>query len=66
MSTLPKQESSADVRKQVRQHYGQIAAESQGRAQKGCCSSSTTSVDLIYETPDVGSLPAEVTGLFVH
>ncbi len=63
MSTLPKQESPADVRKQVRQRYGQIAADFQGRAQKGCCSSGASSVDFIYETPEVGSLPEEVTGL---
>jgi SAM-dependent methyltransferase len=55
-----------DVRIDVRDHYGKIAADFQPGASSCCCGSSSASmgyVDHIYETPDVAALPEDVTGM---
>jgi SAM-dependent methyltransferase len=62
---------SEEVRRAVRQRYGQIAREFDGAAASccgpsDCCGDSGSNVtlaDTIYETPDVGELPFEVTGM---
>ncbi|NIS81248.1 MAG: arsenite methyltransferase [Anaerolineales bacterium] len=77
MATKEKSAAEADVRSEVRQHYGKIAAEFEGEGASSCCApaesscgcapeSSDSSIDMVshlYETPDVASLPEEVTGL---
>jgi SAM-dependent methyltransferase len=66
-----------DVRSEVRSHYGRIASEFEEQGDVGCCSPEESScgcspdldettmnfVSKLYETPEVNSLPAEVTGL---
>ena len=66
-----------DIRTQVRDHYGSIAAEFEAAGGAGCCgpsesncgcspSTGVNDIDLvskIYENPDVESLPDDVTGL---
>lgn len=58
-----------DIRAKVREHYGKRAADFTPASGGGCCSGGTGSsatiplTSLIYETPDVQSLPEEVTGL---
>jgi arsenite methyltransferase len=62
---------SEEVRRAVRQRYGQIAREFEGMSASccgpsDCCGDSGSNVtfaDSIYETSDVGELPFEVTGL---
>jgi arsenite methyltransferase len=64
MSTIPQQDPPVDIHKLVRQRYGQFATAFQSQVQSGCgCSSSASSMERIYETPDVGNLPEEVTGM---
>lgn len=62
----------SDVRMAVRERYGAIAEEGGGccgPASGSCCGGSTSdvvqldSIANLYEDPDVGKLPAEVTGL---
>jgi ubiquinone/menaquinone biosynthesis C-methylase UbiE len=69
---MKKEESSkekGDIRANVREHYGKFAAEFTPTGGGGCCSGDTGSsttiplTSLIYDTPDVQSLPEEVTGL---
>jgi len=66
-----------DVRSEVRDHYGRIAAEFTEQGNASCCDPAESScgcssdmdqtainfVSKLYETPDVQSLPLEVTGL---
>ena len=58
-----------ELRAGVRRHYGKFAGEFKPEGGAGCCSGeSDGKVDvpitsLIYETEDIGALPAEVTGL---
>ena len=64
MSTLPPQDPPADVHKLVRQHYGELAAGFQSQPKSDCgCSSSASPVKSMYETPDIGNLPDDVTGM---
>ncbi|MGB2896548.1 MAG: arsenite methyltransferase [Anaerolineales bacterium] len=69
--------NNLDIRTQVRDHYGSIAAEFEAAGGAGCCgpdegscgcspSTGVNDIELvskIYENPDVESLPEEVTGL---
>lgn len=69
--------SEADVRSEVRDHYGRIAAEFSEQNDASCCGPAATScgcstdddptainfVSKLYDTPEVQSLPIEVTGL---
>ena len=69
--------NNQDIRTQVRDHYGSIAAEFEAIGGAACCGPDETScgcspatgvndielVSKIYENPDVESLPDEVTGL---
>jgi ubiquinone/menaquinone biosynthesis C-methylase UbiE len=72
------QGKSVDIRTQVRDHYGSIAAEFEATGEAGCCGpaesgcgcSSPDAVDTlntkladIYDNPDVESLPGEVAEL---
>lgn len=56
-----------DVRVQVRERYGRLATEFDASTGTSCCGPdscvSLDQVEKMYETPEVGSLPAEVTGL---
>ncbi len=56
-----------DVRVQVRERYGQLAADFEPSTGASCCGPegclSLEQVEKMYDTPDVGSLPVEVTGL---
>ncbi len=56
-----------DVRVQVRERYGRLAADFEPAVGASCCGPdgcvSLEEVEKMYETPDVGALPAEVTGL---
>ena len=66
-----------DVRTQVREHYGSIAASFENTGEADCCgpdesscgcspSTGANDIDMvskIYENPDVESLPDDVTGL---
>ena len=69
---------SEDVRKLVRQHYGEIASNNTKVVRSSCCSDSSSTdssccssdnivhldqVVRMYETPDVTELPQEVTGI---
>jgi len=60
---------TGDIRANVREHYGKMAAEFVPASGGGCCSGDTGAsatiplTALIYESPDVQSLPEEVTGL---
>jgi SAM-dependent methyltransferase len=70
-------EPTEDIRDQVREHYGKIAADFKTGAQASCCEpavaetsccepEATISLDQIstlYEAPEVTDLPDEVTGL---
>ena len=59
------------IRSAVRQRYGQIARDFDGVSASccgpsDCCSGAEASliaVETLYETPDVGALPVDVTGL---
>jgi arsenite methyltransferase len=62
---------SEKVRSAVRKHYGEIAREFDG-AETSCCGPSSccgdpqtnmSTVQLLYEAPDVDELPTDVTGL---
>ncbi len=67
----------ADVRTQVREHYGSIAASFENTGEADCCgpdesscgcspSTGANDIDMvskIYENPDVETLPDDVTGL---
>ncbi len=71
------QGKNVDIRTQVRDHYGSIAASFENTGETGCCgpaesgcgcspSTGVNDVDMvskIYENRDVGSLPDGVTGL---
>lgn len=73
MSEIEEIKNRNDVRIHVRQHYGQIAAESKPQAPSSCCSSSSCcspgdvvpldQVSMIYDVPDISELPSEVTSL---
>jgi len=71
-------DNSEDVRSHVRRRYGQIAANSQSNIQSSCCSTDIEiqsgccppgevipldQVSQMYQAPDVGELPEEVTSL---
>lgn len=70
-------DNNLDIRTQVRDHYGNIAAEFEVTGGAACCgpdegscgcspSTGVNEIELvskIYENPDVESLPDEVTGL---
>ena len=69
--------ADSDVRSDVRDHYGRIAAEFSPRSHASCCGPTEcgcgcssevdeTTIDFVsalYENADVDSLPGEVTGL---
>jgi arsenite methyltransferase len=67
MTTQEIQDTPADVRSAVRDHYGKIAAEFKPQARASCCSPNDMipleQVNKIYETPDAANLPPDVTGL---
>lgn len=54
-----------DIRAAVRARYGQIAAGFTSGSAPGCCGSTgdAPAIAALYESPDVATLPAEVTGL---
>jgi arsenite methyltransferase len=70
-------DETEDVRSQVREHYGQLAADFDPGLQASCCSPggsaasccdpgatiSLSQISTMYETPEVTDLPEEVTGL---
>ena len=74
---MPTDKQDQDVRSEVRDHYGRIAAEFAEQGNASCCGPTESScgcssdmdqasinfVSKLYETPDVQSLPADVTGL---
>ncbi|NIM93427.1 MAG: arsenite methyltransferase [Anaerolineales bacterium] len=77
MAEKVEQESPDEVRSHVRDHYGKIASEFESSSTASCCGPAepvscgcgpeeVVDLDLakmIYETPDVGELPEDVTGL---
>ena len=77
MKTNEKQETLSNIRANVREHYGKIAAEFSPEVAASCCApddsngtccapgsaAEITHVSQIYETSDAADLPAEVTGL---
>ena len=60
-----------DIRSAVRERYGKIAETFQpkttasccGPSNSSCCSSETSGIVPLYETPEAANLPGEVTGL---
>lgn len=62
MTVFTDPEDAASLRATVRAYYGAIAA---GQPDSTCCgkSDSTPAMVAFYESPDVASLPADVTGL---
>jgi len=78
MIIIHKQDTDGDVRKIVRQKYGEIASQVTAQGEASCCGSSNTKesgccgkdetsalsqVAQLYETPDVNDLPTDVTNL---
>jgi len=71
------QGKNVDIRTEVRDHYGSIAASFENKGEAACCGPAESScgcspstgvndidmVSKIYENPDVESLPDDVTGL---
>lgn len=71
------QGKNVDIRTEVRDHYGSIAASFENKGEAACCEPAESScgcspstgvndidmVSKIYENPDVESLPDDVTGL---
>jgi len=62
--------SNEDIRPYVRDHYGKIAESFTPGSSTGCCSptalnccNSESQLIQLYDTPDAGQLPVEVTGL---
>jgi arsenite methyltransferase len=75
---IHKQDTDGDVRKIVRQKYGEIASQVTAQGEASCCGSSSpqesgccgkdetgtlSQVAQLYETPDVNDLPTDVTNL---
>jgi hypothetical protein len=66
-----KANQAEEIRKAVRQHYGQIARDFDGTAASCCgptngCGGGEPKVTIaqsLYETPDVAELPFDVTGM---
>ena len=65
-------QDTKDVRSFVRERYGKIAEEFKpsagaasccGPSNSSCCSSDTSNVVKLYETPEAATLPEEVAGL---
>ncbi len=65
-------EKTKDVRSFVRERYGKIAEEFKpsagavsccGPSDSSCCSSETSNIVKLYETPEAATLPEEVAGL---
>ncbi len=66
MSKNQKTSESSNIRTKVREHYGNFAAAFDPQSAQGCCGSSegNESINLsLYETPEVDSLPVDVTGI---
>ena len=77
MTTRELKSNPSDVRSHVRERYGKIAEDFSPASGASCCGPSDSGVDccgpegtiqldqiaMIYDTPDVGELPEEVTGL---
>jgi arsenite methyltransferase len=66
MSESNVQEKPADIRTEVRQHYGKAAASFQPKASTSCCGSNDP-VDItaskLYPISELDTLPEDVTGL---
>jgi arsenite methyltransferase len=66
MSDTNVPEKQAEIRSEVRKHYGQAAASFQSRS-GGCCGNSNDNIDLsaskLYPASELDTLPEEVTGL---
>jgi SAM-dependent methyltransferase len=70
-----KPETPSDIRSVVRQRYGKLAGKQQAQSQVDCCAPSQSSccgpedaaeinlVSQLYEDPEVGELPSDVTDL---
>jgi ubiquinone/menaquinone biosynthesis C-methylase UbiE len=70
MTTQEKQDSPADVRSGVREHYGKFAADFDAGTAESCCgpsdccgTSKTNYASMLYKTDDLTTLPEDVTGL---
>ena len=70
MTTQEKQDSPADVRVGVREHYGKFAADFDAGTAESCCgpsdccgTSKTNYASTLYKTDDFTTLPEDVTGL---
>jgi arsenite methyltransferase len=78
MIVIHKQETDGDVRKVVREQYGKIASRFTTQAEASCCGAghsqsssccggendaALSQVTRLYEAPDVGELPDDVTNL---
>lgn len=66
MSEKQKASEVSEIRTKVREHYGNFAAKFDPCSTQSCCgpSESSESISLsLYETPDVDSLPVDVTGI---
>lgn len=78
MIIIHKQDSDGEVRKVVREKYGEIASQFTAQGEASCCGPNSSQgndccgtdqakplshVAQLYETPDVGELPEDVTNL---
>lgn len=65
MSTPTPLRENDDIRAAVRARYGQIAAGFTPGTASGCCGApdDAPAIAALYESPDVATLPADVTGL---
>ena len=70
MTTQEKQDSPADIRSGVREHYGKFAADFDAGKAESCCGPSdccatadTNYASTLYKTDDLSTLPTDVTGL---
>jgi len=66
MSENQETSKTNDIRSKVREHYGNFASQSDPCCAPGCCESSESSESIslsLYETPQVDTLPVDVTGI---
>lgn len=67
MATKAYEVEADELRSQVREHYGKVAADFNPNQGASCCGPqefiSLDQVQALYETPEAAELPADITGL---